>query len=455
MLRLLIYFGLIAIGISMVAIDVQEGALTILLAAALSLAAVLLIRRFEDESDFLIHIYLAALGCRLLFGLILHTYDLRDFAGPDSLAYDQMGIAVSEFWRGMPVTNNIDVSLALSLRGPGWGMNYLMGGIYFITGPSILAAQSFCATIGAATVPMVYFCCERIFNNRRVAKAAAVGVAFFPAFIIWSSQLLKDGLIVFLLVAAITMVLQLQKKFSWAGVALLFIALIGTMSLRFYSFYVLAVAIGGGFAIGIQTSLKAVLQRTAVLSVVALAFIYFGFVKVASVDLETYASLDRIQFSRSAMTQSDSGYGSDVDVSTTGGAISALPMGFAYLMFAPFPWEMKNLRQTLTLPDVLLWWSMIPLCIYGLWYTIRHRLRPAIPILIFSFILTLAYSMFQGNLGAAYRQRTQIQVFLFMFIAVGWGLIMERRADRKAVEAHRRSEMIRRQRARLEHSHQV
>ena len=40
-------------------------------------------------------------------------------------------------------------------------------------------------------------------------------------------------------------------------------------------------------------------------------------------------------------------------------------------------------------------------------------------------MLTLAYSIFQGNVGTAYRQRTQIQVFMFMFIGVGYVLIKE------------------------------
>jgi hypothetical protein len=56
-------------------------------------------------------------------------------------------------------------------------------------------------------------------------------------------------------------------------------------------------------------------------------------------------------------------------------------------------------------------------------------------------MLTLAYSIFQGNVGTAYRQRTQIQVFFFMFIAVGWVLWKEKREDRKLLAArHRRIE---------------
>jgi hypothetical protein len=50
-------------------------------------------------------------------------------------------------------------------------------------------------------------------------------------------------------------------------------------------------------------------------------------------------------------------------------------------------------------------------------------------------MLTLAYSIFQGNVGTAYRQRSQILVFYFIFVAVGYVLMKERREDSKRRES--------------------
>jgi hypothetical protein len=44
---------------------------------------------------------------------------------------------------------------------------------------------------------------------------------------------------------------------------------------------------------------------------------------------------------------------------------------------------------------------------------------------------SLAYSIIQGNVGNAYRQRSQLLVFYFIFVAVGWVLLSERREERK------------------------
>ena len=112
-----------------------------------------------------------------------------------------------------------------------------------------------------------------------------------------------------------------------------------------------------------------------------------------------------------------------------------MPTGFKYLYFAPFPWEAENLRQSLTIPEVIVWWATMPFLVLGLFYAIKHRIRSAFPILIFSLLLTLAYSITQGNVGTAYRQRTQIQVFLFILIAVGWTVFQEHRENKRVMRA--------------------
>ena len=439
MIKVLIYFGIGIVAISMILVDPKEGSMALLLVSLLSYGFLVAFRRHTDEKDFITYAFLGALCARLVFGLLVHTYELRDFLGPDSFGYDLRGSMISDFWLGHGLNNDPELKFIMSLRGPGWGMNYLVACIYTVTGRSIFIAQSFCAVIGAAAVPMVYFCSFSVFHNKRSAKIAALIVAFFPAFIIWSSQLLKDGLIVFLLVLAITMVLQIQKQFSWGGVILLIFSLFGIMSLRFYIFYMVAIAVAGGFIVGLKTSLKAIAQRSAVLLLIALGLIYLGVIHTVSLDLETYGSLESVQRSRSDLVQSaESGFGDHQDVSTVGGALAVLPIGFLNLMFAPFPWEVRNFRQSLTLPEILVWWALIPFLIYGLVFTLKHHLRASFPVLIFITILTVAYSVFQGNVGTAYRQRIQIQVFLFIFIGVAWGLIRERLEDRKLVEMNRR-----------------
>jgi len=125
-----------------------------------------------------------------------------------------------------------------------------------------------------------------------------------------------------------------------------------------------------------------------------------------------------------------SGFGQDLDVSTPEGALSAIPIGLAYLLLAPFPWQFGSLRQMITLPEMMVWWSCFPMLILGLYFTIRHRLREVAPIVIFTTLLTISYSIVQGNVGTAYRQRAQLLIFYFLFVAIGFVLFKEKREEK-------------------------
>ncbi|PYT00014.1 MAG: hypothetical protein DMF63_08570 [Acidobacteria bacterium] len=409
--------------------DDTSALLVVLVASGIPIA---LFRHYTDEKDFITTLFIGALAARVTLGLVVYSFDLQVFFGGDALTYNAQGAMIADYWHGLVDPSNSFYQWSISTTRPGWGMNYVVGALYYVTGKNILAAQSLCAVIGASTAPMVYICAKKLFANRNVARFSALAIAFFPSFIIWSGQLLKDGVVIFLLVVAMTMVLQLQEKFNYAAIAALLGALGGIVTIRFYIFYMVAIAVAGSFVIGASEGSSSILRRSAVLVMLGLGLTYFGVIRTASTDFEKFGDLDRLQLSRMDLARSaESGFNEEADVSTTSGALATLPLGFAYLMLAPFPWQMTSVRQAITFPEVIIWWTCIPFLISGIIFSVKHRLRTAFPILFFSLTLTLAYSIFQGNVGTAYRQRTQIQVFLFMFIGVGWELWKEKKEDKK------------------------
>jgi hypothetical protein len=427
--------------IGMLTVAFPEGASALLVTLLFSGIFIVVFRRYSEEKNFITGLFLSALIVRIAFGVFIHVYDLRLFFGGDSITYDNLGNRILDYWYGLVPYSDLLLERATNTNVPGWGINYLAALIYLTFGRNILAAQSFCAVFGAATAPLAYFCAHKIFQNRQVARTSAYSIAFFPSFVIWSSQLMKDGLIIFLLVLVIILVMALQERFSFTAFLLLVFSLFGILSLRFYIFYMIAAAVAGAFVIGATKGRSSVFRRAALLVLVGISLTYLGVIRNAGSNFDRLVTLEQVQSSRLDLAQSaESGFAADVDVSTPEGAIQAVPIGFTYLMLAPFPWQVSNLRQAITLPEVLVWWAMIPLMIAGIWFAIKEKLRTAFPILIFSLMLTLAYSIFQGNVGTAYRQRTQIQVFLFMFIAVGWTIFKERREDKRAMRLAKRRE---------------
>lgn len=430
----------------MAAVKFPDGAVSVIVVVILCIPIIAWLKRNTDDGQFLIQLFLGALVARLLFGVFVNSFELQNFFGGDALTYDVLGKQLVDLWYGAASPNDFLSRRATNTGTPGWGMNYFVGFIYLFTGQNSLAAQSVCAVIGAATSPLVYICSLNVFQNRRVGKFAALLVAFFPAFIIWSGQMLKDGLIIFLLVLTMTMVVRLQKRFEWPSVLVLVMSLGGILSLRFYIFYMVGVAVAGSLVLAQLGTVRSLIRGVLLLGALGIALTYLGVFKTATENFEKFGDLDRLQASRSDLARrGESGYGEDIDVSTTEGAMTALPIGLVFLMLAPFPWQAASPRQAITMPEMLVWWAMIPLIFTGLAYTIRHKLKEAIPILIFTLMLTIAYSIFQGNVGTAYRQRTQIQVFLFMFIAVGWTLMQEKRENQRMLRQAARQ----RQEARL------
>jgi hypothetical protein len=126
-----------------------------------------------------------------------------------------------------------------------------------------------------------------------------------------------------------------------------------------------------------------------------------------------------------------SGFAQDHDVSTPSGAIATLPVGLVYLLFAPFPWAISGVRQALVVPETRVWYALMPAFARGVVFGLKQHFRAVLPILVFAISLTFAYALMQGNIGTAYRQRTQVTMFFFVFMAVG--IVQKQRQRAKAV----------------------
>lgn len=416
-------------------VTVFDGAKAVLLCSGMAALAGWFVSR-NEHGPFLLKLFVAALLVRVLIGTAIFVTNYQTFFGGDALTYDFFGSAQLSAWGGDRYAANLVTVFVGKGEGSGWGMVYFVAAVYGLVGRSMLAVQLVNAVIGAVTAIIIFLCALDVFANVRVARLAAIAVAFYPSLVLWSSQGLKDAPIVFLLALSILATLRLGNKFSAKWLIVLVGSLFCLLSLRFYVFYMMVVAVGGAFLIGTRAvTAQSFLRQFLVIVVMGLALTYMGVTRYANVQLDTYANWDAVQRSRlDASRSAQSGFGKDVDVSTTSGALTTIPVGLLYLLFAPFPWQLASLRQSITLPEMIIWWASFPLLILGLWFSIKYRLRQISPILVFSLMLSLAYSVFQGNVGTAYRQRAQLLVFYFIFVAVGYVLMQEKREDRKREE---------------------
>lgn len=427
----------LVLGVAIAVFVPTYGAPAVLVGALFAGIAVILIGRVKEHKQFLLRMFIGALLIRILVGTLIFTLHLQEFFGGDAITYDAFGYALLRGWGGDHYYSSLANQYVGGVSaGGGWGMLYVVAAVYSVIGRNLLAVQYVNAVIGALTAPVIFLCAHHMFDNSKVARIAGLFVAFYPSLVLWSSQGLKDGPIVFLLAISMLATLKLGEKLTIKFLAVLVCALFGLLSLRFYVFYMMVAAAGGSFIIGMRAiTAQSFIRQFILVIAIGLSLTYLGVLRYASVQSETFGNLRAVELSRLDASQSaKSGFGKDVDVSTTSGAITAIPLGMMYLLFAPFPWELASLRQSITLPEMIVWWSAFPLLVLGLLFTLRYRLRQALPILIFTSMLTLVYSLFQGNVGNAYRQRSQLLVFYFIFVAVGAILIKEKIEDRRRRE---------------------
>lgn len=391
----------------------------------------LIFRSHTSDRQFLLRLFVAALGVRYLLAYIVYTRNLQAFLGGDAMTYDAFGYALAQSWRGL-VDPNAPWLVNYSGAGrSGFGMFYFVAGIYYAIGQNPLAIQLINCAFGAAVCITGYQIAMLVYPHIRVARSVAIMTAFSPSLILWTSQELKDGPIVLCLCLCILFTLRMREKVEIKSFILLLASLVCLYTLRHYMSYIMFVAVAGAllFTTTKKFSPLRMVQGGIMVVIIGLAFSYFGAGETAKQALD----VQKVQRSREWNAKAaNSGYGGDVDITDPNAALGFLPVGVLYVLLAPFPWMITNFRQLITLPELMAWWLLMPMMFKGYWFVVRNRLRQSFVICTFVVGLTLAFALFESNAGTAYRHRSQLYVFFFVFMSIGLELRRTAKLEKRA-----------------------
>jgi hypothetical protein len=369
----------------------------------------------KEDVRFLCTIFLLGIAARCIIALVTHYVLPHGTFALDDGRYNEVGLQLAAHWRNegsypayIAHTNQV-----------GWF--YVNGAIYWLFGFVPLVPAFLNCLIGSLSALFIFYLCRESFD-RRSAIVASLLAMFFPSIMLWASINLKDALTAFCIVMILWSTLRLQRKFSLLSLLLLlsFITLLGT--LRSYLFVLTSVSVVTSLMIG-RFSLSPKGLALGLLLMLAFVGVYqrygFGSEMVEAEGLKTLSNL------RSSMAEGNSAYAVDVDVETPLKALTYLPKGLAYFLLAPAPWQIFNLRQALTFPEMLLWYALLPMVWRGIRYALSVRFRPTVVLLSLGVMVTLAYALVESNLGTAYRHRAQVLMIYLIF--AGLGLVHRRR----------------------------
>jgi len=421
-------------------------------------------RRAPDpEARTIWRLYWWALVVRAAAGLtayVLTQYtDVPFFE--DALYYEEMGYSVASDW-----LSGRSVDFTTLPRGAQTGslMVTLIAVFYYLTqGVRALPVLLVLYSSITAWVPVyIYWITRELGVPGPAARRAGWLVALSPAFVFWSGSLYKEGLVMLALSAGVYHALRLQSRWQGRSLVLLAASLFALLTLRFYLAIMMSLVMVLGLLWGRADQKLHSRRRTLMPPLLRQAFIAAAFVglmitlgfsenvehRLAESPEGTVVELDlsRLNVDRQwSATSAYSGYLTEADISTPTGTVRYLPVGLVYFLAVPFPWQFGSLRHNLVIPETAFWLLLYPLIGVGVIRGLRVN-RPGTVVLLAATVgMCLVYALVSGNVGIAYRMRSQVWLLWAPFAAWGWEVLRERqRAQTDGGAAFRRRTLSRR-----------
>jgi len=417
--------------------DLFFGIVLILVFAALGSFLITLTREHYQTRYEQIKLFLCALGVRFAASIAIYEFGLVRVLGDEDSSGWWSGLGLAHEWSHRHVSLlDLPGILAGAYEGHHQGYGYLVGALFYLTdSPARLPAAALNCFFGAMTVVFVYRIAVSLFSRWTAVRAGWLA-CFFPSLIIWSSQTLKEPIVILLETVALYACVQLKLSgFSLRYILLCVSAILLLPPFRFYAAYLAGASALMALAIPQLSKGKySIRSALAVSALVVPLVVSSGFLARSEAQFERFSRLRDIEtFRINIATGTGSGVENKYDLNTPSGLVLGTAVGAAHLLLAPFPWQLGggSLRMVLTAPELLVWWWLVFVgLIPGMWYVCRTRFNEIQPMLFFILGLGLLYSMMFGNVGLIFRQRAQLLPLLLIIAVVG----LEQRAIRKLLK---------------------
>ena len=399
------------------------------------------------DNKFILILFLVALIVRVAVALTVHCWvsnELQEkIIPPDARGYET-AMDIVDTWksrtgivyRGMPL-------------GTYSAYNYYMAAILYFTGYNRIIIPIINSILGALLVFFIYDLAQKLFN-KKTAYISTLLYAFFPSLVFWSSQNLKDTPCLFAVVASSWGAVKLLERFRASHLAIMvfvFALLIELNALRNYIYIFLIYSIIFYFIFNItrpnrlKSSIYAITffiflsitpqyGRAGILSQIPASIHRFIWTRVFFFNIQDIGTLSEINELRRGGSRGNAAL-ERVDISSFEKVLRYLPKALTYFLFMPFPWDCHGLMQKATIPENILWYTIFPFILYGL-YVYRARWKAHFILSFFVLITLIPYSLIQGNFGTAYRHKAVMLPFFFIFAGAGIAniILLHKKGDR-------------------------
>jgi Dolichyl-phosphate-mannose-protein mannosyltransferase len=365
---------------------------------------------------------LAALLTRWLAGVLIYYLAPYGAFAEDNWSYAHYGQKLSDYWQGhgsVPSMFRGQMDLKLSYY-------YLNAVLFTLLGFAPLALVTLNCFVGTLTTWLAYRVAAELVDREAALRAAWLA-ALFPSLVLWSSMNLRDVWVLcsFLWLAFAVLIMR-HRRWVTALVA----GGAGLGGIFLFRPYLLPLVTTGLLAGSILSSMRKVKTAVLLAALLPAGLLILSIysprepLKGTTVD----GTLREISLTRHNLGSGGSSYMQDVKFHSVWDVIAFLPTGTIYFLLGPFPWAARGFRQFITVPEMLIWYGLIPRVLQGVRVAFRRSPSETIALLSMVVCFALPYVLVSSNLGTAYRHRAQVLVFLLIFAAAG--LLDPRRRSR-------------------------
>lgn len=423
--------AVIGLGIASAALADTPSRVAVPFLGSLAIVGVTLVagrHRSPDDIAFLGGAMLVGLGVRFLLLAFIHQSVGPYVFAPDAATYEGFGAGMVAFWRGVaPLPARLEGTLQVGYYAVNAGMFVVFGD------GSTVAPAMLNIFLGVVLAIPVYHLMRLILpQQRRVARFATVMAVFFPSLTLWSVLNVREAPAVLMVASAAFFFTALSKEVRPRYLVGILVALTFLSLLREYLTPLLLISgLSGVVMAQSRNPFRAFVVGGGALLVVVVGLRTFGLGSALVVEPD----FERVSLLREAMTQgAGSALGTEVETTTLGGALQFLPIGITRFLLAPYPWSIGrgSLLQGLTLPEVLVWYALLPFFLRGIYLAFKHDASSFTVVAAMFVVISTAYGLVEGNVGTAYRHRAQVVPLAFVFMAVGLADYLAVRAQRQA-----------------------
>ena len=396
-----------------------------------------------DDFNFLSNVYFAGFGIRvfLAFFFYILSFILRGDFSPgflfdnDGWPYSQQGWEICKF-----AGRGIKVTMDTFMRDPNmriWGSSgnitaydFFASHIYSITGYSPLSLFFISSLAGSIAGLFIYLIANKLFS-KNVARISACFAFFWPSFIMWSTQNLKESMIAMFVFILLWAIFSMRSHHYAPFLFLCLTCLWVLFKINFTMFFIVILSIFfAGLFLFTSRLLKGRFAAVVVMSILAVLAIIFlkgsviSFISNKSkYNIASYNSIfDFLQYHRDVRAYGNLQFFKGANISSPFRVIFFAPLGLLYAIFAPFPWQLGNIMQIMAVPETILFYALFPSTVKGVIFAFKKRFGQSLLILsIVSFGLFFL-ALVEGNSGTLFRHRAVIFYLILIFTAVGMTL---------------------------------